>query len=143
MNTDLSRSHSVWSEDVKKLKNIVAQLESKGYTNLQSFQIHWDHQLYKALEIQYVMGLLDLNHRLPDIHVDIIFRYVQTVFSSRFNKLINRKPFCRQQEIQFRPTIEEIRFLYFAELRKFIERPITFKGLSDQSSKIFRVMVEM
>lgn len=107
---------------MKNLRNIVTTLETKNYTNLQAFKIHWDHQLYKVLEYQYLIGISDLSHRLPDIHIDIVFR---------------------QQEIQYRPTMEEIRSTYYSQLRRFIERPLTFKGLSDQSSNVFKVMVDM
>lgn len=122
MNTDLLRHTDVWRDEMKHLRNIVTTLETKGYTNLQAFKIHWDHQLYKVLEYQYLIGISDLSHRLPDIHIDIVFR---------------------QQEIQYRPTMEEIRSMYFSQLRRFIERPLTFKGLSDQSSNIFKSMVDM
>lgn len=122
MNTDLIRQGEIWKEEMKNLRNIVSSMELKHYTNLQAFKIHWDHQLYKVLEFQYLMGIMDLNHRLPDIHVDIVFR---------------------QQEIQFRPTMEEIRSIYYSQLRRFIERPLTFKGLSEHSGNIFKNMVDL
>lgn len=122
MHTDLLRQGEVWREEMKNVRNIVTNLETKGYTNLQAFKIHWDHQLYKVLEYQYLIGISDLSHRLPDIHVDIVFR---------------------QQEIQYRPSMEEIRSAYYSQLRRFIERPLTFIGLSEQSSNIFKAMVEM
>lgn len=75
MNTDLLRQNELWRDEMKHLRNAVNQMETKGYTNLQAFKIHWDHQLYKVLEFQYLIGLSYLSHRLPDIHVDIIFRY--------------------------------------------------------------------
>lgn len=40
------------------------------------WKAHWDHQLYKALEFQYKMGLEALNENLPEIKVDITYRYV-------------------------------------------------------------------
>lgn len=122
MNTDLLRQNDAWREEMKSIRNIITAMETKGYTNLQPFKIHWDHQLYKVLEYQYLIGICDLSHRLPDIHIDIVFR---------------------QQEIQYRPTMEEIRFMYYTQLRRFIERPLTFKGLSDHSTTIFGAMVDM
>jgi len=38
------------------------------------WKTHWDHQLYKALEFQYRMGLEALNENLPEIRVDITYR---------------------------------------------------------------------
>lgn len=47
----------------------------------------------------------------------------------------------REQELQFRPPIEEIRLTYFEHLRKFLERPLTFRGLSEQGSRLFPQMI--
>lgn len=74
MNTDLLRQGDIWKEEMRNLRNIVANLETKGYSNLNAFKIHWDHQLYKILEYQYMSGLLDINQKLPDIYIDIVFR---------------------------------------------------------------------
>ena len=41
--------------------------------NMRPWRLHWDHQLYKALEHQYQLGLEALNH-LPEIKVDLIVR---------------------------------------------------------------------
>lgn len=60
---------------MRHLRDLIGSLESKGYTNLLAFKLHWDHQLYKVLEFQYVAGLNDLSHKLPDIGIDIVFRY--------------------------------------------------------------------
>lgn len=74
MNVDLLRQGEIWKDEMRHLRDIMASLEAKGYTNLQAFKLHWDHQLYKVLEQQYLEGLTDLNTRLPDIHIEIIFR---------------------------------------------------------------------
>lgn len=121
MTTDLIRQAGSWKDEMKNLRDIIGSLERQGYTNLNPFKLHLDYQLYKVLEYQYVSGLTDINQKLPDISVDIIFR---------------------QQQLQFRPTIEEIRSKYYSQLRKFLEKPMSFRGLSDQSSKLFRTMVE-
>ncbi|XP_001847712.2 cytoplasmic dynein 2 heavy chain 1 [Culex quinquefasciatus] len=121
MDTDLIRQSNVWKEEMRTLREIIFNLEKQGYTNLNPFKLHWDHQLYKVLEYQYVAGLLDVHQKLPDIHVDLVFR---------------------QQQIQFRPTLEEVKSKYYSQLRRFIEKPLGFKGLSEQSSAIFKVMIE-
>ncbi|XP_053681370.1 cytoplasmic dynein 2 heavy chain 1 [Anopheles nili] len=121
MDTDLIRQAAVWKEEIRGLREIVLSLERQRYGNLHPFKLHWDYQLYKVLEYQYVAGLLDVHHRLPEIHVDLIFR---------------------QQRIQFRPSLEEIRSKYYSQVRRFIEKPVNFKGLSDQSGALFKVMIE-
>lgn len=121
MGTDLLRQGQLWKDEMRHLREIIASMESLGYTNLQAFKLHWDHQLYKVLEYQYISGLVDLNQKLPDIYVDLVFR---------------------QQQLQFKPSLEEIRSKYYSQLRRFVERPLGFRGLSDQSNKLFKLMVD-
>lgn len=49
---------------------------SQGYKaqDMKSWKMHWDRQLYKALEHQYQMGLEALNENLPEIKVELTFR---------------------------------------------------------------------
>lgn len=74
INTDLLRQGQIWKDEMRHLRDLIGSLESKGYTNLHAFKLHWDHQLYKVLEYQYIAGLNDLSHKLPDINIDIVFR---------------------------------------------------------------------
>lgn len=75
MNTDLFTQNQVWKDEMRHLRDLVATMERQGYTNLDAFKLHWDHQLYKVLEYQYIIGLVDMNNKLPEIHIDILFRY--------------------------------------------------------------------
>lgn len=43
---------------------------------MQAWRQHWNHQLYKALEHQYQMGLEALNKNLPEIQIDLTFKSV-------------------------------------------------------------------
>ena len=43
--------------------------------NMKTWKMHWDRQLYKALEHQYQMGLEALNENLPEIKVELVLRY--------------------------------------------------------------------
>jgi len=40
---------------------------------MKTWKAHWDHQLYKALEHQYQMGLEALNENLPEIKVELTY----------------------------------------------------------------------
>lgn len=121
MSIDLLRQNQLWKEQMRNIREINASLERNGYTNLLAFKLHWDHQLYKVLEYQYISGLLSLDHKLPDINIEIVFR---------------------QSQLQFRPPVEEIRAKYFYHIRRFLERPLGFRGLSDQSATLFESIVE-
>lgn len=121
MTVDLLRQDQVWKDEMRRLRDIMTGLETNGYQNLQGFKLHWDHQLYKVFEFQYLSGLADMSNKLPDIHVELVFR---------------------QQELQFRPAFEEIRLTYFQQLRRFLDRPLTFRGLSDNSGSLFKQMID-
>uniref|UniRef100_A0A1B0AQ10 Dynein heavy chain, cytoplasmic n=1 Tax=Glossina palpalis gambiensis TaxID=67801 RepID=A0A1B0AQ10_9MUSC len=121
MNTDLINQSQIWKEEMRHLRELIASLERQGFTNLEAFKLHWDHQLYKVLEYQYILGLVEMNNKLPDIHVKIAFR---------------------QRQLCFIPPEEEIQEKYFSQLSRFIERPCGFRGLSDKSSELFKAMVE-
>lgn len=43
---------------------------------MRSWRLHWDHQLYKALEHQYQLGLQNLNQHLAEIPIELIYRFV-------------------------------------------------------------------
>ena len=42
--------------------------------NMKPWTLYLDHQLYKALEHQYQLGLEALNEHLPEIKVELVFR---------------------------------------------------------------------
>jgi dynein heavy chain 2 len=42
----------------------------------------------------------------------------------------------RQQRLQFRPPLEEIRAKYFREMKKFISIPNHFKGVGDATENL-------
>lgn len=52
--------------------------EGFNASHMRSWRLHWDHQLYKALEHQYQLGLEALSQHLPEIKVEMIFRSVCT-----------------------------------------------------------------
>ena len=86
------------------------------------YRNHWDHQLYKALEHQYQVGLEALNEYLPEIEVFITYR---------------------QQKLQFQPPIEEIRMKYYSQLKRFLAIPKNFRGVSESSENlIFPAIIE-
>jgi dynein heavy chain 2 len=41
---------------------------------MKPWKMHWDRQLYKALEHQYQLGLVVLNQNLPEIKIELIFK---------------------------------------------------------------------
>ncbi|XP_066286377.1 cytoplasmic dynein 2 heavy chain 1-like isoform X1 [Branchiostoma lanceolatum] len=126
MNTDLLRQQPKWKEGLMDIRHIMAGLVQQGFSaaNMKSWKMHWDRQLYKALEHQYQMGLEALSENLSEIKVELVFR---------------------QQQLQFRPPLEEIRAKYYRELKKFICIPNHFKGVSEQldpKNTVFPAIIE-
>ncbi|KAB1272093.1 Cytoplasmic dynein 2 heavy chain 1 [Camelus dromedarius] len=96
----------------------------KGFqaSDMHAWKQHWNHQLYKALEHQYQMGLEALNENLPEINIDLIYK---------------------QGRLQFRPPFEEIRAKYYREMRRFIGIPNLFKGVGEAGDEaIFSIMID-
>ena len=68
MNVDLLKNKSMWDDKMASLKRMVDQETKKRPAELcKSWLTHINYQLYKALEVQYKMGLESLNETLQEI----------------------------------------------------------------------------
>ncbi len=76
MDVDLLRQQQRWKNTLMDVRHMMASLIQEGFnpSNMRSWRLHWDHQLYKALEHQYQMGLESLNQNLPEMKIELIFR---------------------------------------------------------------------
>lgn len=117
-NVDLLRQLDRWKGGLDEMRTMAATLSEQRYTaaSMQPWLVHWDHQVRKALEHQYVaacashrvwvavahraglflrsryqMGLESLNENMPEIKVELAFR---------------------QRRLQFKPPLEDIRVKY-------------------------------
>jgi len=122
MSVDLLRQQAKWKETLKEIRLIMTEVEKEvsdvkhdveghddvlqGFTNLKVWRNHWDRQLYKTLEHQYQVGLEALNEHLPEIRAELVYR---------------------NQSLQFKPPVEEIRMKYFSQLKRFLAIPKHFK----------------
>nr|CAD7594425.1 unnamed protein product [Timema genevievae] len=122
MNTDLLRHQQQWKDGLKDIRGVVGLVESQKFSNMKSWRAHWDRQLYKALEHQYQVGLAALDQHLPEIKIELVYR---------------------QQKLQFRPPMEEIRMKYYGQLKRFLSIPNNFRGVSDcQDSHISPTIID-
>ncbi|KAL4703416.1 hypothetical protein ACJJTC_011205 [Scirpophaga incertulas] len=55
MDTELLAQHTEWKKKVKNIRDIIEKVEVNGYKNTDSWKLHWDWQLYKALEFDLVL----------------------------------------------------------------------------------------
>ncbi|KAJ6633478.1 hypothetical protein lerEdw1_014502, partial [Lerista edwardsae] len=124
MNIDLLRQQQRWKDGLQELRAGFSSLESQGFLSrdMKAWRQHWNHQLYKALEHQYQMGLEALNENLPEINIDLTYK---------------------QGRLQFKPPFEEVRARYYREMKRFISIPNQFKGVSETDEEcIFSVMTD-
>ncbi|XP_032214095.1 cytoplasmic dynein 2 heavy chain 1 isoform X5 [Mustela erminea] len=124
MNVDLLRQQQRWKDGLQELRTGLASVEAQGFqaSDMRAWKQHWDHQLYKALEHQYQMGLEALNENLPEISVDLTYK---------------------QGRLQFRPPFEEIRAKYYREMKRFIGIPNQFRGVGEAGAEsLFSVMID-
>ena len=113
MNIDLLKQTEGWKLKWRGLKEKLITVRSR-YSEKDSrmWTLHWDHQVYKALESSYQMGLESLNENLSEIKVELIFS--------------NKK-------LEFKPPLEQIRQSYYSEMKKFVAMPNTFEGFGNAS----------
>eukprot|EP01116_Phalansterium_solitarium_P024804 TRINITY_DN91_c0_g1_i3.p1 TRINITY_DN91_c0_g1~~TRINITY_DN91_c0_g1_i3.p1 ORF type:complete len:4095 (+),score=2036.97 TRINITY_DN91_c0_g1_i3:208-12492(+) len=119
LSIDLLKQQDKWRDTVRDVRTMMDNLERQGYQNLKPWRIHWDYQLYKALEYQYKLGLESLNENLNEMSVELQFKNGQLVF---------------------KPTFEEIQAKYYAVIKKFIKFPAHFDGVGN--TDIFRQLGE-
>ncbi|KAG2486208.1 hypothetical protein HYH03_015170 [Edaphochlamys debaryana] len=124
--TDLVRHKDKWAAGVKEMREIFARLEAEGYTRESQavWRQHWDFQLYKALEVQYLSSLEMINKTLPEVEVKMVFR---------------------QHRLQYDPPLEEMRIRHVKDLlNTFLGLPLRMKGVSELSERpgFFRPIVD-
>ncbi|CAF0723119.1 unnamed protein product [Rotaria sordida] len=132
MNTDLLREQEKWNEQIHDIRKIMENLIHEGYLadNMKSWRAFWDRQLYKALDLQYSIGLKTLNENLPDINIDLIFG----------DNSIQYKLSNSSQEQQ--ANLEAIKATYYNEMKRFLTIPLTFKGCRDTISSKKKLIYE-
>ena len=78
-----------------------------------AWRLHWDRQIYKALEYQYYRGLEVITDTIPKTVVTVVVRH---------------------HRVQFDPPIEELHMSIMKTLKSYINIPFSFKGVSEASA---------
>jgi len=76
MDLDLIKQQAGWKSGLRDIRDIVMQVEELNYSNMKSWKTHCDYQIYKALEHQYQISLVDLHANLPEMKVQLVYRLV-------------------------------------------------------------------
>ncbi len=121
MTIDRVKQRTQWKAKYEELTGEITTLKrSYREKGMSTWLLYWDHQLYKALESGYQIGLESLNENLADIKCDLVFV---------------------QKQLQFRPPIEELRAGYYKEMKKFIAIPSNFNGVGNNVA-VFQKMAD-
>ena len=120
MNIDFLKQTEGWKSKWRQIKEKLNIVKNKyPAKDCKLWILHWDHQIFKALEVSYQMGLESLNENLAEIKIELVF-------------MANNK------QIEFKPSLEQIRQSYYTEIRKFVGMPNTFEGFGNVS--VFKLM---
>ncbi|XP_068628065.1 cytoplasmic dynein 2 heavy chain 1 [Battus philenor] len=109
MDTELLVKQAEWKKNIKEIRDIIEKVEANGYKNTEQWRLHWDWQLYKALEYQYIKTLLSLHTHFPPARVDLVLR---------------------ARMVRSQPPLEEVRVQHYHQLRRLVSLPAQFVGLS-------------
>lgn len=117
---DIIRNYSKWKDTQKYIRDVLQQLESKGFRNMHSWKVDLDNALARVMEHQYIRNLKTLHLYLPEIHTDLMYR---------------------NSSLEFSPNEKELRQIYDQQLQKFLDIPKVFETLSDQRD-IFKNIIK-
>ncbi|CAE7570289.1 DYH1B [Symbiodinium sp. CCMP2456] len=120
-NISLLRQRDQWKQKLAQIqKAIDATIGACGcqIPDAKPWKAHWDFQIFKIMEVQYRFGLESLNENLPEMKADLILA---------------------QKQLKLKPPLEELKSLYFKEIKSFISLPLQFKGL-DGAPHVYKAM---
>ena len=115
-----------WTKQWSEIQNSMSDLSARySAQRMSKFIVFWNHQVYKALEASYQLGLESLNESMGELKCELVY--------------VNK-------QLQFKPALESLRGKYYSKMKSFIEFPGgKFKGFSEDGSgqKIMGRMARM
>lgn len=117
---DLIKYYQKWKDAGKYMRDIMNQVEEKGFKSLQAWKVDIDKTLSTVLEKQYIKSLDSVHLYLPEIYTDLAYR---------------------ENRLQFSPNEEILREKYEQQLKRFLEIPKSFRGVSD-NAEIFSQIID-
>lgn len=119
---DLIKHYQTWKDTTKEMRDIMHEIQQKGFKNMNSWKLDIDQNLCKALEKQYVKSLPLLHMYLPEIYADLIYHDNHLLFS---------------------PDEKILREKYEQQLKRFLDIPKSFRGVAEISdSNVFLEITE-
>ncbi|XP_076274081.1 dynein cytoplasmic heavy chain beethoven isoform X2 [Rhynchophorus ferrugineus] len=106
----LLRDFPRWRDAIKDVRAILDAVEGKGFKNMQSWKGEIDARIGTILENEYVKNLSSLHLDLHEIRVDLVYR---------------------GGKLDFSPPRQSLGQMYEQQLRRYLDIPKTFEGVSD------------
>ncbi len=94
---------------------------------VQVWRQHWDFQLYKALEYQYMQGLECINRTLPDVGLHLPACLPGDAAAEAASELpqVEVRMEHKQHKLQYNPPLEDLRVRHYKEyLNTFLGLPL-------------------
>ena len=112
---DLLHQRDRWASTIREMRDLFLKLEREGFDSKSqmAWRLHWDHQIFKALEYQYYRGLEVITETIPKTVVTVVVRH---------------------HRVQFDPPVEELHMSIMKTLKSYINIPFSFKGVSEASA---------
>ena len=106
MSIDLLKQKQVWHDKMNQIKQMVdAEIRNRPKDLCTLWLKQINQEVYKALEIQYRMGLECINQNLPEISIELVLR---------------------KGSLDFRPNFDQLKMKYYSEIQNFISTPLKF-----------------
>lgn len=126
---------SKWRSVLHEIRVSVQDVDDK-FDNTESWKSHWDHQLYKMVDLHFNDALLKADTWLgsdKSSNMSSLLTDSSAVAAATDTYLID---LCFiNGSILFRPPMEEIRGKMYARIRKFLSLPYSFVGLTFDQAK--------
>lgn len=122
-NISLLRQRDQWKQKLASIQKVIdLTIGACGCQVLDAkpWRAHWDFQIFKIMEVQYRFGLESLNENLPEMKADLVLA---------------------QKQLRLKPPLEELKTMYFKEIKSFVSVPLQFKGL-DGAAHVYKSMPE-
>lgn len=116
---DLIKNYDKWKAIVSESRQLVLQVQQKGFQNMHVWKADLDSLISVMLEKQYLKNLDKLHYYLPEIYTDLIYK---------------------NSELHFLPGEDVLREKYEQQLKRFIDIPKNFQGILDTMS--FSTVIE-
>ncbi|XP_017783105.1 PREDICTED: cytoplasmic dynein 2 heavy chain 1 [Nicrophorus vespilloides] len=116
---DLLKYYDKWKLAAKHMRDLVSQVQAKGFMSLQNWKVDLDKKLCTVLEKEYEKSLNTVHLYLPEIYAELVYRG---------NKLA------------FVPDEKTLKDKYDQQMKRFLEIPRTFRGISDNPEHFSKIL---